>query len=410
MSADDQLQGTDERRSPARFDPRPSHQPADGSNDYGTPDTADDWEDREEWLASSEVSVDTAGDPVPDSPPPGTRRRRRTEWWLLAPLTLALLAIFQLVLAQRGNRDAVVVLETKPDSISVQPTAALTASPAPMPMPSIRYSANRLAQVAGGSLGAAPIGVVPGIPELEAQAAVLVDVDRREVLYVKNHHTPRPMASTVKIVTAIVALEHAPLSTIIEVDATTAAMEPNVMGLKAGERLTLEELLYGLMLDSGNDAAEAIARGVFGDRARFIRLMNDLVTKLGLQNTHFANPSGLDDAAQHSSAYDLAVLTTYALQNPTFRGIVGTRRKVIPASREPGREHGWFGPTNLNRLLSTYPGAFGVKPGWTGEAGYTLVAAAERGGRSLLAVVLGSRNHFTDAERLLNYGFTTPAG
>ena len=408
MSADDRLQGTDERRSPARFDPRPSHQPADRSNDYDTPDTADDWEDREEWLASSEVAVDTAGDPTPDSPPPSARRRRRTEWWLLAPLTLALLAIFQLVLAQRGNRDAVVVLETKPESVSVQPTAAPAASP--VPTPSIRYSANRLAQVAGGSLGPAPIGITPGIPALDAQAAVLVDIDRREVLYVKNHHTPRPMASTVKIATAIVALEHAPLNTIIEVDATAAAMEPNVMGLKAGERLTLEELLYGLMLDSGNDAAEAIARGVFGDRARFIRVMNDVVTKLGLQNTHFANPSGLDDPAQHSSAYDLAVLTTYALQNPTFREIVGTRRKVIPASREPGREHGWLGPTNLNRLIGTYPGAFGVKPGWTGDAGYTLVAAAERGGRSLLAVVLGSRNHFTDAERLLNYGFTTPAG
>ena len=409
MSADDQLQGTDERRAPARFDPRPSHQPADRSNDYDTPDTADDWEDREEWLASSEVAVDTAGDPVPDSPPPDTRRRRRTEWWLLAPLTLALIAIFQLVLAQRGNRDAVVVLETKPEAASVQPPPALTDSSAPVPTPSIRYSANRLAQVAGGSLGTAPIGVTPGIPELDAQAAVLVDIDRREVLYVKNHHMSRPMASTVKIVTAVVALEHAPLNTIIEVDATAAAMEPNVMGLKAGERLTLEALLYGLMLDSGNDAAEAIARGVFGDRARFIRLMNDVVTKLGLQNTHFANPSGLDDLAQHSSAYDLAVLTTYALQNPTFREIVGTRRKVIPASREPGREHGWFGPTNLNRLIGTYPGAFGVKPGWTGDAGYTLVAAAERGGRSLLAVILGSRNHFTDAELLLNYGFTTPA-
>ena len=227
------------------------------------------------------------------------------------------------------------------------------------------------------------------------------------MLYAKNHHMPLPVASTIKIVTAIIALEHAPLNTIIEVDATAAAVAPNVMGLKVGERLTLEALLYGLMLDSGNDAAEAIARGVFGDRARFIRLMNDVVTKLGLQNTHFANPSGLDDPAQHSSAYDLAVLTTYALQNPVFREIVGTRRKVIPASREPGREHGWFGPTNLNRLIGTYPGAFGVKPGWTGDAGFTLVAAAERGGRSLLAVVLGSRNHFTDAERLLNYGFAT---
>ena len=406
MSADDQLQGVDERRSPAGANTRGRHQPPDRSDDHTAPDTADAWEGHEEWLASAEVAVDTVGDPVPVPTPPPARRRRRTEWWLLVPLALALIAIIQLVLTQRGHRDAVVVLDTNSEAAAARPTAAATATPAPLPTPSIRYSANRLAQVAGGALGSAPLGVIPGIPALDAPAAVLVDMDRREVLYVKNHHMSRPMASTVKSVTAIVALEHAPLSTIIEVDAAAAAMEPNVMGLKVGERLTLEELLYGLMLDSGNDAAEAIARGVLGDRARFIRLMNDLVTKLGLQSTHFANPSGLDDPAQHSSAYDLAVLTTYALQNPVFREIVGTRRKVIPA----GNDHGWFGPTNLNRLIGSYPGAFGVKPGWTGDAGYTLVAAAERGGRSLLAVVLGSSMHFTDAERLLNYGFATPAG
>ncbi len=413
MSADDQLHGVDERRSPAGADTRGRHQPPDRSDDHTAPDTDADWEGHEEWLASSEVAIDTVGDPVPAPAPPPTRQRRHTEWWLLAPLALALIAIFQLVWAQRGHRDAVVVLDTNSEAVAAQPTVAATATPAPLPTPSIRYSANRLAQVAGGSLGAAPIGVIPGIPALDAQAAVLVDMDRREVLYVKNHHLSRPMASTAKIVTAIVALEHAPLNTIIEVDAAVVAeMRPdaNRMGLQAGDRLTLEALLYGLMLDSGNDAAEVIARGVFGDRARFIRRMNDLVTKLGLQNTHFANPSGFDDPAQHASAYDLAVLATYALQNPTFREIVGTRRKVIHASSEAGRAHGWFGPTNLNRLIGSYPGAFGVKPGWTGDAGYTLVAAAERGGRSLLAVVLGSRNHFTDAERLLNYGFATPAG
>ena len=412
MSADDQLQGVDERRSPAGSDTRGRHQPPDRSSDHTAPDTDSDWEHPEEWLASSDAVVDTVGDPVPAPAPPPARRRRRTEWWLLAPLALALIAIFQLVLSQRGHRDAVVVLDTNSEAAVAQPTAAATASPAPLPTPSIRYSANRLAQVAGGSLGAAPIGVIPGIPELNAQAAVLVDMDRREVLYVKNHHMPRAMASTAKIVTAIVALEQAPLNTIIEVDAAAVKLpsDANRMGLQAGERLTLEALLYGLMLDSGNDAAEVIARGVFGDRARFIRLMNDLVTKLGLQNTHFANPSGFDDPAQRASAYDLAVLATYALQNPTFREVVGTRRKVIHASSEAGRAHGWFGPTNLNRLLREYPGAFGVKPGWTGDAGYTLVAAAERGGRSLLVVVLGSRHHFADATRLLDYGFATPAG
>ena len=406
MSADSQQRVTDRPRAPGRAGARRRRPPPTRRNEHTAATTAADWEHQEQLLASSEVAVDTAGDPTPFAARPSAPQRRRTEWWLLAPLVLALLAIFQLTIGQRGRRDTPVVLDTNPP-VS-QPTAVPTA--APVPTPSIRYSANRLAQVAGGSLGAGPLGIVPGFPAVDAQTAILVDMDRREVLYVKNHHAPRPMASTIKIATAIVALEHAELSTIIEVDAAAAAMEPNVMGLQAGERLTLEELLYGLMLDSGNDAAEAIARGVFGDRARFMRLMNDLATTLGLQNTHFANPSGLDDPAQHASAYDLAVLATYALQNPAFREVVGTRRKVIPASHAPGREHGWFGPTNLNRLISTYPGAFGVKPGWTGDAGYTLVAAAERGGRSLLTVVLGSRGHFSDAERLLNYGFAALAG
>ncbi|MAG37595.1 MAG: hypothetical protein CL878_15280 [Dehalococcoidia bacterium] len=408
MSADDRQRATDQRHlrawSGARR--RRSRQHAGSSNGHPVAsDAAEEWESQERWLVP-EAAVDTVGDPIPSRPPRSTRRRRRTEWWLLLPLTLALFVIFQVALAQRSSQDTGASLEA---SLGPgQPTAIPTVPP--LPTPSISYSANRLARVAGGSLGAAPIGVIPGAPALDAQAAILVDIGTRDVLYAKNHHTARAMASTIKIVTAIVALEHAPLNTIIEVGSEAAGMEPNRMGLQVGERLTLEELLYGLMLDSGNDAAEAIARGVFGDRARFIRLMNDLASELGLQNTHFVNPSGLDDVAQYASAYDLAVLATYALQNPIFREVVGTRRKVITASSEPGREHGWFGPTNLNRLLGTYAGAFGVKPGWTGDAGYTLVAGAERGGRSLLAVVLGSRGHFTDAGRLLDYGFVTPAG
>lgn len=332
--------------------------------------------------------------------------RRRTEWWLLVPLTLALLVIIKVLFSQHGSVETQINTENTPQP--PMPTMVPTLPPAPTPTPTIRYSANRLAQVAGGSLGESPIGIISGAPVLNAQAAILVDMDRRQVLYAKDHHSPRAMASTIKIVTAIVALENAPLNTIIRVGPEAAGMEPNRMGLKVGERLLLEELLYGLMLDSGNDAAEAIARGIFGDRTRFIDLMNKLVAKLDLQNTHFVNPSGLDHPSQYASAYDLAILSTYALHNSTFREVVRTRRKVIPVNREPGREHGWFGPTNLNRLLVSYAGAFGVKPGWTGDAGYTLVAGAERQGRSLLAVILGSNGHFTDAARLLDYGFATP--
>ena len=177
------------------------------------------------------------------------------------------------------------------------------------------------------------------------------------------------------------------------------------MGILPGDILTVKELLYGLLLDSGNDAAAALAE-TLGGRNDFVATMNMLALGLQMENTNFTNPAGFDEPENYSSAFDMALLTRHLLnEEPLLRLIVGTRRHII----ESNSDHGWFGPTNLNRLLSEYPGAFGVKTGKTGRAGYTLVAAAERNGRTLLAVVLGSKTHFDDAARLLEFGFSTPS-
>jgi D-alanyl-D-alanine carboxypeptidase len=234
-------------------------------------------------------------------------------------------------------------------------------------------------------------------------------VTGKEVIYAKQPFKHQLMASTAKIMTGIVAVERSPLDKIIAVPSQATEVEPNHMGLKAGEKLTLQELLYGMFLDSGNDAAETVAYGVGGGgaegRARFIGWMNEKVAALGLKDTHYANPSGLDDPNQFSSAYDLAVMGAYALGKPELKATFGTKDVVISPSKEPGHEHGWFNPGNLNSLLWSYRGAVGIKPGYTEDAGYTLVGAAERDGRTLICVTLNSRRHFGDCAALLDFGF-----
>ncbi|MDQ3703274.1 MAG: D-alanyl-D-alanine carboxypeptidase, partial [Chloroflexota bacterium] len=162
-----------------------------------------------------------------------------------------------------------------------------------------------------------------------------------------------------------------------------------------------------------NDAGEALAYGVGGGgatgRAQFVAWMNETTAALGLRDTRFANPSGLDDPEQYSTAYDLSVIGAYALTKPELRRVFAMRDVVIESSREPGREHGWFRPGNLNSLLSSYRGAIGIKPGYTEDAGYTLVGAAERDGRTLVCVTLSSRRHFSDCSALLDFGFTRAA-
>jgi D-alanyl-D-alanine carboxypeptidase (penicillin-binding protein 5/6) len=202
----------------------------------------------------------------------------------------------------------------------------------------------------------------------------------------------------------MVAADLVPLDTVITVPAAATQVEPNHMGISTGEMLTLRELLEGMLLDSGNDAAEAIAMGIV-DRAKFIDFMNQKAAQLHLRQTHFTNPSGLDDTDHYSSASDLALVgATLLADYPELRTIVGSKSVSIYSTPQ----HKAFNPINIDRLLWTYPGAIGIKPGYTGAAGYCLAAAATRNGRTILVVVLGSTQHFTDAATLLDFGFRHP--
>jgi D-alanyl-D-alanine carboxypeptidase len=236
---------------------------------------------------------------------------------------------------------------------------------------------------------------------IDGQEAIVVDEQTRRVLYELNAHRRHAIASLTKITTAQIALDNASPSSAVVVPTEATQVDPDLMGLSPGETVSVHDLLYGMLLDSGNDAAEALSRQLI-PRSRFIREMNDRAVALGLHDTSYVNPTGFDDRFQFSSPYDVAVLSTYLLEHyPLLREIVGTREYPIDATAG----HKAFDPTNLNRLLSTYPGAIGVKPGYTGDADYCLSAAATRGGRTVIAVVLGSNVHFTDGGILLDYGF-----
>jgi D-alanyl-D-alanine carboxypeptidase (penicillin-binding protein 5/6) len=250
-----------------------------------------------------------------------------------------------------------------------------------------------------------------GTPGLGFSAAsgVVVDVDGRAVLWAREPKTLRPPASLTKIMTAIVAADLAPLDRQLTVPAEAAAVEADstVMGLSTGEQVTVRDLMYGIFLSSGNDAAETLARALT-PRAHFLELMNRKAADLGMLDSHFSNPSGLDDPTLRTTAYDLSVAAaTLATRYPELLAIAGSSQAKLPAS--PG--HKGFELHALNRLLGMYPGATGLKTGYTGDAGYCLVGTATRGDRHLVAVVMGDGLSLTaDAVRLLDYGFSvTPS-
>lgn len=239
---------------------------------------------------------------------------------------------------------------------------------------------------------------------ISARSAILVDYDTQEVIFEKNSTQQLPVASTVKIMTALVALENAKLQDVFEVSQKAAAIGENSMGLTAGEKLTLEELLYGLMLVSGNDAAVAIAEGIAQTEAQFVEIMNQKIKDLGLTDSLFINASGLeeDNVLQYSTARDLAVITHYALENyPEFEKITSTVNKFLEANDT----HKAFDLYNDTNLLTTYPGVRGVKPGFTWEAGLCLVTYARNENKKLIGVVLGSDDRRGEMKELLDYGF-----
>ena len=233
--------------------------------------------------------------------------------------------------------------------------------------------------------------------EVSATAAVLMDADMGQVLYEKNGDRQMLIASTTKIMTALVVLEHAAPDDVITVTPDHMA-EGSSMYLRAGETVRVEELLYGLLLCSGNDAALALTECA-GGLTPFVALMNEKAAALGMAHTSFANPNGLDADGHYSTARDMAVLAAAAVENPTFRRICSSRSVTI----------GQRTMENHNRLLRQGEGCVGLKTGYTQAAGRTLVSCAERDGCRLVAVTLQDGNDWADHAALYDYGFRLTA-
>jgi D-alanyl-D-alanine carboxypeptidase (penicillin-binding protein 5/6) len=249
-------------------------------------------------------------------------------------------------------------------------------------------------------------GVARGVPhakglKVRAPAAIVIDADTGRILYSKRQHMRRPIASTTKIMTALVAMERLGPNEIVVVPREATRVQPSKEWLRAGERVPAWKLYYGLLLESGNDTAVALAVAAGGTRVRFLKLMNQKARTLGLRHTHYRSASGLIDEGNYSTVHDLAMLARHALRNPRFRSVVATKHKRV-WWRPPVREKLY---ENHNKLLWHYRGADGVKTGWTRAAGPCLVASATRHGIRLITVVLDSPDHYGDTIQLLDYGF-----
>lgn len=238
-------------------------------------------------------------------------------------------------------------------------------------------------------------------PSTSAHSAVLINGETLEVVYEKRAGDQMSMASTTKIMTSLLALEQENTQQVVEVTDEMVRVEGTSMGLKAGDYITLESLVAGMLLESGNDAANAVAFAVGGNLVDFARLMNEKAAQIGMKNTHFVTPSGLDHEEHYTTAYDMALLGAYALKNPVFRSICGSEKMVVSFGN-PAAEHTL---RNHNKMLTLYDGAIGIKTGFTKKSGRCLVSAAERDGVQLVAVTLHAPNDWDDTAAMFDYGF-----
>lgn len=260
-------------------------------------------------------------------------------------------------------------------------------------------------QVSGGKITAAFPDGEPRPPSITATAAILIDEDSGRILYSRNANARLPMASTTKIMTAVVALESLKLDAKVTISANVPATIGSSLGLQKGQVLTVEQLMYALLVPSANDAAVALAEAAAGSTQAFVKKMNEKAKSLGLSNTHFVNPSGLNAANHFSSAKDLATLAQYAMRDPVFRGIVRTREFTIPM---PGQDspHKF---ENHNLLLNWQAWVTGVKTGSTPYARNCLVASGTRDGVSVISVLLGAVEdeiRWKESKALLTFGFS----
>jgi D-alanyl-D-alanine carboxypeptidase/D-alanyl-D-alanine carboxypeptidase (penicillin-binding protein 5/6) len=238
-------------------------------------------------------------------------------------------------------------------------------------------------------------------PEISAKAAVLISADTGEVIYAKNCTEKLPMASTTKIMTTLLCLESGGLYDEFVVDSDAIKVEGSSMGLQEGDIVTKYALCCGMLLPSGNDAANAAAVKIAGSIEKFAEMMNDRARKLGLSKTYFVTPSGLEGEGHGSSAYDMAILAREALKNELFRIICSNESIKLEFGDPPYTR--WL--KNTNKLLGMYDGVYGVKTGFTDEAGRCLVSACKRDGKDLICVTLNDRNDWNDHMSLFEYGF-----
>ncbi len=243
-------------------------------------------------------------------------------------------------------------------------------------------------------------------PEVKALGAVLMEAESGRVLWEKNAEAPLPNASTTKIMTCLIALESGMLDDTVTVSPNAASKPETRMGLSAGEKIKLRDLLYPMMLESANDAAVAVAEHIAGSEEEFCDMMDERALEIGATDTDFETANGLDRGGHHSTAMDMARITAYALENEDFREIISAPSATVKSDRRI------YTVANKDRLLKEYDGAIGVKTGFTGLAGQCFVGAAERDGMTLISVVLGSgwgssgkERKWTDTKNLLNYGF-----
>lgn len=239
-------------------------------------------------------------------------------------------------------------------------------------------------------------GTVQATPAVSADSAIVMDAACGAVLFEKNADARSLIASTTKIMTGLLVLERCSMDDAVTVPPEAVGIEGSSLYLKAGETLTVEALLYGMMLHSGNDAAVALAIHTCGSEQDFVCAMNERAQELGLRQTHFANPNGLDSEGNYSTARDLACLAAAALENERFRTVVSTKTATF----------GTRSFANHNKLLWQYPGAIGVKTGYTKAAGRILVSAAEKDGRRLIAVTISAPDDWNDHKKLLDEGFS----
>lgn len=253
------------------------------------------------------------------------------------------------------------------------------------------------------------IGVIPmtkaeafSESDISARSAILIEADTGKIIFEKNAYEKLPMASTTKIMSTLLSIESGNLDEYFTVDSNAIKVEGSSMGLVEGDIVTKRALCYGMLLPSGNDAANATAVKVAGSVEGFVAMMNEKAEKLGLYDTHFVTPSGLDDDTDehYSTAYDMAMLTREAMRNETFAQMCSEKSVCIEYGNPPYRR--WL--SNTNKLLGTCEGVNGVKTGFTDKAGRCLVSSCERDGVKLICVTLNAPNDWQDHNRLYNYG------